>query len=355
MRADRHTARVASPGKRAGIVVVVIIALCCVTAAGLWFYFQEQLKPVEPGNHEAVAVVIPEGSGTQGVGRILLSSGLIDDLNVFRLKSRLEDYDGKFKAGDYELNKSMSMEEIMAELAKGGKAKSKRFTIPEGLRVTEVRDKLAKEGFVDADRFMDVVKSGDFSKYAFLEDLPEVGDRLEGYLYPETYDVLESADEYDVIDRMLSQFDKLFKQEYYSRAAELGLTVNDVTTIASLIERETKSAEERALVASVIYNRLDKGMKLGIDATVQFALGAQKERLYYSDLEVDSPYNTYKIDGLPPAPICSPRIECIEAALYPADTDYLYYVLKPQLDGTHNFAVTSKEFERFKAEYLKAL
>ncbi|GHU49225.1 aminodeoxychorismate lyase [Clostridia bacterium] len=355
MRADRHTANARSPGKRAGIVIIIIIAVCAVIAAGLLFYFQNQLKPVEPGNDTAVAVEIPEGSGTRSVGNILESSGLIGDVNVFRLKSRLDNYDGKFKAGAYELSKSMSMEEIMAELTKGGKAKSKRFTIPEGLRVTEVRDKLAKEGFVDEDRFMDVVKSGDFSKYTFLEQSPEIGDRLEGYLYPETYDILENAAEYDVIDRMLSQFDKLFKPEYYSRADELDLTINDVVTIASLIERETKSAEERALVASVIYNRLDKGMKLGIDATVQFALGAQKDRLYYSDLEVDSPYNTYKIDGLPPAPICSPRMECIEAALYPADTDYLYYVLKPQLDGTHNFAVTSKEFEKFKAEYLKAL
>jgi UPF0755 protein len=154
---------------------------------------------------------------------------------------------------------------------------------------------------------------------------------------------------------MLAQFDKLFTEEYYGKAEALGLSINEVVTIASLRERETRVPEERALVASVIMNRLNVGMPLQIDATVQFALGENKERLSYADLEVDSPYNTYKIEGLPPGPICSPRIESIEAALNPADTNYIYYVLKPELDGRHNFTNSYDEFLRFKDAYTKAI
>jgi UPF0755 protein len=239
----------------------------------------------------------------------------------------------------------------MEDLVKGVKAETLRFTVPEGLTVAQTAETLAGTGLGDARDFLAAAVAGNFNGYRFLDGAAD----LEGYLYPETYDVYSDASARDVIDRMLKQFDRLFTEEYYGKAEASGLSVAEVVTIASLIERETRVPEERALVASVIMNRIAMGMPLQIDATVQYALGEQKDRLSYEDLEIDSPYNTYKIEGLPPGPICSPRIECVEAALNPADTDYLYYVLRPELDGRHNFATGYDEFLRFKDAYLKAI
>ena len=132
------------------------------------------------------------------------------------------------------------------------------------------------------------------------------------------------------------------------------MDINEVMTIASLIERETMVDSEKAKVASVIYNRLEIGMKLQIDATVQYAMGESKQFLTYKDLEIESPYNTYQIDGLPPGPICSPGEASIKAALYPEDTDYIYYVLSAAKDGTHKFAKTGAEFQKYKQEYKNA-
>ncbi|MDR0569728.1 MAG: endolytic transglycosylase MltG [Clostridiales Family XIII bacterium] len=356
MRTGRQApSRKGSPIGRRAAALAISAAIVALAALGLFYYFQEAQEAPAPGDGAAVAVEVPEGAGTAAIARILKQGGLIKNERVFRLKSRLDKLDGGYKAGSYELSKAMTMAEIMAELSKGGRAREKRFTVPEGLRVSEVGAKLASEGLVDAGRFAEEAATGDFGDYRFLRDLPKTGERLEGYLYPETYSIREDADEHAVIGRMLAQFDSLFTEESYNRAEEMGLTVNQVMTVASLIEKETKAAEEREIVASVIYNRLKKGMRLQIDATVQFALGEHKERLLYSDLEVDSPYNTYKIDGLPPAPICSPRVECVMAALYPAETDYLYYVLKPELDGRHNFSSAYNGFERDKAAYIKAI
>jgi UPF0755 protein len=349
--------RARRPFKALAAAVLAVAALALASVAGLFLFVENAMGPVDPGDGATVAVTVPEGAGTRSIGALLESEGLISSAFVFSLKTRQGGYDGRYRAGLHELSKSMSMHEIMEALAGGGGGggEPNMFTVPEGLTVAQTADRLAAGGFVDRDAFMLEASEGDFSSFRFLESPPAAGEPLEGYLYPETYDMRQGALPRDFIERMLSQFDKLFTEECYRRAEEMGLTVNEAVTIASLIERETKVAGERPLVSSVIHNRIKKGMRLQIDATVQYALGEQKPRLLYSDLEVDSPYNTYKIDGLPPGPICSPRFECIEAALRPADTDYLYYVLKPSLNGEHNFSSSYGEFERHKAEYLEAV
>jgi UPF0755 protein len=344
-----------NPLLRILLVLAVLVVLAAAAAALAFSYVEKERRPMEAGNETPVTVIIPEGAGTGGIAALLNESGLTGDPRVFRLQSRLRQLDGRYQAGVFRLNKAMSMDEIMDQLIAGANA-FQRFTVPEGYTVAQTGERLAAAGLalVTAEDFLEEVNNGDFSGYAFLRDAPAGENRLEGYLYPQTYDVYVDVTAYGVIDRMLTQFDQLFTEDYYRKAQELGLSVNEVVTIASLIERETRVADERALVSSVIHNRLARGMQLQIDATVQYALGEQKERLLYADLEVDSPYNTYKIPGLPPGPICSPRIECIEAALFPADTNYLYYVLKPELNGAHNFAATAGEFQRFKDQYLNA-
>jgi UPF0755 protein len=352
MRSDKHTKRRAFGIRALPLALASLLVVALAVAAGLWLFAEMNMRPVNAADTAAVSVTIPQGAGTRAIADILKDADLIRSKLLFRIKSRTDGIDGHYKAGAYLLTRDMSMRRIMEALKTGTEAETNRFTIPEGLTVAQTAQTLAEAGLVDAADFLAEAETGDFGGYRFLRD---AAGGLEGYLYPETYDVYADATAHDLIDRMLAHFDKLFTEECYGKAEALGFTVNEIVTIASLIERETRVPEERALVASVIQNRLAKGMPLQIDATVQYALGEWKERLSYADLEIDSPYNTYAHAGLPPGPICSPRIECIEAALNPADTDYLYYVLRPELDGRHSFTKSYDEFLKFKDAYMKAI
>lgn len=336
------------------IVLIVILVILAVGVFGAWTTYTGSLKPIDSNNEDPIAVSVPDGSSTADIAKLLEENNLTKNALAFRIHSRLEENDGRYKAGDYELTQSMSMNEIMLALIQGTQAKTMRFTIAEGLTLKQTMERLVASEMVTEEEFMNEVVNGVFD-YRFLESAPEGESRLEGFLYPETYEVVLDATTHDIIDVMLKQFDSKFTEEYYAKAAEEDMSVLEIVTMASLIERETGVDDERATVAGVIRNRLNIPMRLQIDATVQFALPEVKERLLYSDLEIDSPYNTYLNDGLPPGPICSPRIESIEAALYPEDHDYIYYVLQPDLKGRHNFSATYAEFERNKALYIEAI
>jgi UPF0755 protein len=240
------------------------------------------------------------------------------------------------------------MEEIM-ELLLTGKADTLRFTIPEGYDIKRVTAKLAEEGLINQEAFLKEIESGQFD-YEFLKDAPAGPDRLEGFLFPETYEIFATANEHDIIDKMLYQFNKVFTAEYYARAEELGMSVREVITLASIIEREARVPEDRPIIASVFYNRLTIDMPLQSCATVQYILGEQKPVLSIKDTQIESPYNTYQNLGLPPGPIASPGADSIKAALYPADTNYLYFLAKG--DGSHAFSSTYEQFLRDKAKYI---
>ena len=334
------------------IGVIVIVAVIAIGVGGFSVIMGDADKALDPESTATMTVEIPSGSSTTKIGTILADQGIIDSADSFKLQSKMKGMDGKYKAGEYTLSPAMTMTEIM-DILVSGNVNTVRFTIPEGLRVDEVADKLEAEGLINRDLFMKEIESGEYS-YKFLKDAPAGKLRLEGYLYPNTYDVFTTASEHDIIDRLLRQLDTVFTDDMYQRAEELGMDINEVMTIASLIERETMVDSEKAKVASVIYNRLEIGMKLQIDATVQYAMGESKQFLTYKDLEIESPYNTYQIDGLPPGPICSPGEASIKAALYPEDTDYIYYVLSAAKDGTHKFAKTGAEFQKYKQEYKNA-
>jgi UPF0755 protein len=242
----------------------------------------------------------------------------------------------------------MSMEEIMNLLIEG-KAETVRFTIPEGYDIRRTTAKLSEEGLINAETFAKEIESGQFD-YEFLKDTPAGPDRLEGYLFPETYEIFANANEHDIIDKMLYQFNKVFTEEYYTRAEELGMSVRDVITLASIIEREARVPEDRPVIASVFYNRMKIDMPLQSCATVQYILGEQKSRLTTKDTQIESPYNTYLHTGLPPGPIASPGADSIKAALYPADTDYLFFLAKG--DGAHVFSRTYDQFLKDKDKYI---
>jgi len=339
-------------------VLIVIVAL----AAAAWFGWNRIyggfLEPMDANDDYAITVEVPAGATTADIAEILKQEGLIPDTfwssYVYKYHSKKMGYDGQYKQGEFSMSRSMTVDEMADIMIQGNSAEVMRFTIPEGYNITQIKNTLVSDGIVDEAEFTEELVSGEFD-YAFLEDCPDGEERLEGFLYPETYEVYADASAHDVIDRMLSQFDQLFTEEFTVRAADIGMTVRDVVTLASIIEREAKVAEERPVMAGVFYNRLEQGMRLESCATVQFILGEPKEFLTIADTQIESPYNTYLHEGLPPGPICSPRIESIEAALYPDENDYLYFVVNEKLDGSHTFSRTLSEHDAAAARYRQAV
>lgn len=323
--------------------------LAVIGAVSAYFLLHQMSGPLDINQTAAISVEIPSGTGTSGIAKILSDQELIRSESIFKVKSKMSGYEGKFKAGQYDLSASMSMTEMM-DIIISGNSNTLRFTIPEGLDIKRTIAILEKQQLIDGDLFRKEIRSGNFD-YRFLKDAPAGDERLEGYLFPETYDIFTSSKEHQIIDRMLAQFDQVFKDEYYDRAEELGMTINEVITLASIIEREARVSADRPIISSAFHNRLGISMPLQSCATVQYILGEQKPVLSIKDTQIESPYNTYLNKGLPPAPICSPGAESIHAALYPADTNYLYFVAKG--DGSHAFSANYDQFLKDKKTYLK--
>ncbi len=334
----------------------VILSILRIGALGFIGYsYVKGINKTKDANDTALRTIeIVEGSSTIDIAEALEKEGIINRAFDFRLFSRLRGYDGEYLAGTYSLSPSMDMETI-AQVIMTGVVNIDFFTIPEGLTVRQIALRLHQNGRADYDKFMALASSSTFD-YDFLpSDLPEGDERLAGFLFPDTYSFTEDVDEYAIINMMLSRFGDLYTPEMRARAKELGYTDREILTIASIIERETVLPEERALVSSVIYNRLNAGMNLEMCSTVQFILGEQKEFLTYEDTSIDDPYNTYIYAGLPPGPICCPGIESIKAALYPADTDYLFFVVSAELDGSMAFSSDYDQFLADKDAYYEAV
>ncbi|MDI9447867.1 MAG: endolytic transglycosylase MltG [Bacillota bacterium] len=326
-------------------ILLTVLGLACLGA----LYFLIALSPVtSKSKARDIVVVVPQQSTATQVGQILKDHELIHSPFVFVLYARWKNLDGSLKAGEYLLNNGLSTPEMLNELVEGRLA-SETITIPEGFTMTQVAELLETKGLAEREEFFAVAAREDFS-YKFLEERPKGERRLEGYLFPDTYRVTRGDSVRFLIDNMLKRFDlEMEELDYPSRAEKAGLTLHEAVTIASLIEREAKIDEERPLISGVIHNRMEKSMLLQIDATVQYALGTNKAQIYYKDLEVDSPYNTYKNNGLPPGPIAMPGRSSLLAAVEPAETAYLYYVARP--DGSHAFATNNTDHEANKERY----
>ena len=298
-----------------------------------------------------VTFVVEPGETAGTIAARLEQLGLVSDGELFRLYIRHRGLDAHLEAGEYQLRANMTMAEI-AEALQHGRPEETVVTIPEGWRMEQIAEMLSERTSIDGDEFLALAREGTFER-DFLRDRPE-GASLEGYLFPDTYRLPAQPSALDLIERMLDNFGRRFTPEMRQAAAERGMTIHEVVTLASIVEREAVIPEERPLIASVFLNRLAKGMTLDADPTVQYALGRQgeawwKKPLLYQDLEVDSPYNTYKNAGLPPGPICNPGLDSIQAVLWPAETDYLYFVATG--DGSHAFAETMEEHLRNQERY----
>jgi UPF0755 protein len=220
------------------------------------------------------------------------------------------------------------------------------LTIPEGYRLTQIAERVREELRISSEQFNRAVAQGDWSLPPYL---PDEAESVEGFLFPETYEFrAEGTTATDVIDRLIDQFGAVAEDLPWDNAEALGVTPYEVVTIASMIEEEARVAEERAVIAGVIYNRLQSGMTLGIDATLLYDDPTPDGQLSFSDLEYDSPYNTRIYGGLPPTPISSPGLASLQAALEPAETEFFFYVLCGE-DGHHEFAVTNAEHEQNRA------
>lgn len=298
-----------------------------------------------------IEITIAQGASTKDIAEVLYENGIISSVTMFRLESRLNHFDGTFKQGKYLVNAAMDSEEIMQLLQAGSAVNDdNKITIPEGYTTKQIAAYLEVKGIVKAQEFIDEANNGTF-EYDFLKDIPTRNNRLEGYLFPDTYFLSEDATAHDIINKMLSRFDEIYNDGLKAEVKKSSYSLDQIITIASIIEAEIKVPQEREKAASVIYNRLDEKMPLQMCSTVLYALDKRKEVLSYEDLEVESPYNTYGNAGLPIGPIANPGKAAIEAAVYPEDSNYLYFVLKAEDQGEHEFTANYDEFLEAKEKY----
>ena len=313
--------------------VAVLAALGFVTRA---------LAPVTTDKDApAVLVFIPHGASARQIGDLLAEKHLIRYAAGFALAARLEGDGDKMRAGRYELSPAMPPRQ-MAELIALGHTASDFVTVPEGYTARQVARRLAGRGMVDEKQFLALAQTQGHTFHIAGWTPPDAS--LEGYLFPDTYHIPRGTAPRQIIEQMLGEFHGRVVLPHQAEFARYPGGLPAAITLASLVEREAEVDADRPLIASALDNRLKQGMRLQCDATVQYALPQHKSRLFYSDLRVDSPYNTYLHAGLPPTPIASPGLPSIEAVLHPARTNYLYYVAGP--DGSHVFSATLAEHDQ---------
>ncbi|HUR78246.1 MAG TPA: endolytic transglycosylase MltG [Acidimicrobiales bacterium] len=319
----------------ARLALILVVAFLIAGGAAFIWYQRQVDPPGKPG--KLTSVVIPQGSAEATIAAILDDKGIITSARVFKVYLRL--HPGELKAGMYSLRQRSSMGDVVGALDLGPKTTFHRLTIPEGFRLKQIAERVDKLPGKSGEAFLAAAASGRVRS----EFQPAGSNSLEGLVFPDTYFIEDKNDEEQILARMVSKFDEVARAEGLS-AGNANYNAYQTLVIASLVESEGKVAEDRPKIAQVIYNRLKVGMPLQIDATVIYARGGRRPdgRVLFSDLEVDSPYNTYKVKGLPPTPISATGRAAIRAALKPTDGPWLFYV-KYQEDGTHKFTVTLAE------------
>jgi len=315
------------------------------------FYLDTKADELErpAGNDEApITFVIEPGETVTEIAERLKREGLVSDAELFRRYVQYHGLDASIEAGEFTLRQTMTIPEIAQALQRGQRPEQ-TVTIQEGLRLEQVAAEVAAQTGISEAEFLALTRTGwrelGFT-FDFLVGVPPTA-TLEGFLFPDTYRLPEAATAADLVERMLGTFDARVASEMRAVAADRGLSLYEMVTLASIVEREAVLDAERPLIAGVYYNRLEAGWFLGACPTVQYGLGDESNwwpSLTSDDLALDSPYNTYRHLGLPPGPICSPGLASIQAAAYPADTEYFFFLVDcTKNDGSHLFAVTEEE------------
>jgi UPF0755 protein len=328
--------------KLLGFLLLVLIGAAA--AAGVLYLRVNQ--PYRGYQSAEQFVDVPPGSGSVGIGERLVAAGVVRDLATFRTALYMSSKGRHLKAGEYRFDRAMTPFEIIDKIARGD-VYVITVTFPEGLTVAEMAKIFDQHGLGTAASFVEAARDA-----APIRALDPAARDLEGYLFPETYALSRHSDAARLVRLMVARFEKVWTPELRQAAAARHLTVRQAVTLAAIVEKETANAAERPLVAAVYTTRLRIGMPLQCDPTVIYALvkaGRYDGNIHKDDLSFDSPYNTYRYPGLPPGPIASPGRASLEAAVHPADADYLYFVSRN--DGTHAFARTLEEHNRNVQQY----
>ena len=346
------------------IMKYFMIALLVIVLVGgffTWNYIKGETQPVDTAQTELVSFEIEQGASVKDVSKALQDEGFIRNSKLFNFYLKFKNVSG-FKSGLYHVSKSMTLDEIIAELSGQGKDKDQNATkvlIREGEQLTEIAKEVEKSTKYSAEDFMAKVQDEDFLRY-LVQKFPKLLTQsyngyqvkyvLEGYLYPATYDMNDSKTLQMLITEMVAKTDEVMSK-YYDKILASDYTLQEIMALASLIEKEGTKLEDRKKISSVFHNRIKENMMLQTDVSVQYALGEHKEALSLEDLEVDSPYNLYQNYGVGPGPYNSPSEDAIVAAMEPADTEYLYFLADIHTKEIY-YAKTYEEHLELKAKYI---
>ena len=346
------------------IMKYLMMALLVIVLVGgffTWNYIKGETQPVDTAQTELVSFEIEQGASVKEVSKALEKEGIIRNSKLFNFYLKFKNVSG-FKSGLYHVSKSMTLDEIIAELSGQGKDKDQNATkvlIREGEQLTEIAKEVEKSTKYSAEDFMAKVQDEDFLRY-LVQKFPKLLTQsyngyqvkyvLEGYLFPATYDMNDSKTLQMLITEMVAKTDEVMSK-YYDKILASDYTLQEIMAMASLIEKEGTKLEDRKKISSVFHNRIKENMKLQTDVSVQYALGEHKEALSLEDLEVDSPYNLYQNYGVGPGPYNSPSEDAIVAALEPEKTDYLYFLADIHTKEIY-YAKTYEEHLELKAKYI---
>jgi UPF0755 protein len=324
-------------------ILSIIIVLCFGSVLILYVDMLEfAKKPANKSSTTAVFIVRP-GQRLKSISENLHKMGILTHPFKFRLFAQMKRYDRRIRAGEYFLTASMTPTQIL-DIFTSGKVLLHRVTVPEGYTQRQIASVLEQAGLVSANEFLEAA-----TDKGLLNAFKIEADSFEGYLFPDTYDFPKGVTSQKIISTMVKRFWSQFKSEWKKQVDKSGWSIHEVVTLASIIEKETGVAEERTIISSVFHNRLKKKMRLESDPTVIYGIKDFDGNLTRNHLKTPTPYNTYRIKGLPPGPIANPGAAAIESALFPADTGYIYFVSKG--DRTHKFSKTIKEHNQAVRKY----
>ena len=330
-----------------GFIIFILVVAFLADKGWNWFNERSGSTTTTVATHVNVEVVVTQGMSATAIGQLLQDKGIIDSSSTFVDLVKSRGSENALRPGKYQFYAGEKPLEVVDMLERGAGTPSFKVTLPEGLAIGQIADRLTKDGSMDGAQYKDLAgKPKNF-------ELPDIGGKtanvttLEGLLFPSTYYFIKGDGPTELIGAQLAAFASKTASLPWSKAATLGVTTYQIVIIASLIEKEASVPDERAKIAAVIYNRLKADMTLGIDATVRYAVGKWTAPLTDADLAIDSPYNTRLVKGLPPTPISNPGVAALRAALEPAAVDYLYYVLKDKA-GHHLFTASYDEFLKAK-------
>jgi UPF0755 protein len=325
-------------------ICVLILFLLTLSAIGygVIHLFRYAESPSNPHDAEKTVMILP-GQDLSTLTKKLTSEGIITHPVKFKLIARLKGYAKQLKAGEYALGGNMPPIDILQTIV-NGKVRLHRLTVPEGYNLKQISKVVAETGLISPQAFLKACADSELIKKEGIS-----GKTFEGYLFPDTYFFPKGVGADKIISTMVKRFWSVYTPEWQQRTEELGYTIHEIITLASIIEKETGEASERPVISSVFHNRIKKGMRLESDPTVIYGIDSFDGNITRKHLSTPTPYNTYTQKGLPPGPIANPGKASIQAALYPADTPYIYFVAKG--DGTHQFSTNIKEHTRAVRHY----